>query len=172
MKADNHILTDYNLNVISINQLIYGTIERTIKVYCLKIDYTLNPKSRDTKRLILHYIADTVLHTLCKFDNVKNILHFTDIKSLNLLPDELTVTFNSAVRKLVKQFKLCTLFTDYEIVNYTVDEIYQLKQLSDLCKIKDSNLSKIKKFLSDNEFTHLSNKLSLDFKVKCAIMKV
>lgn len=170
MKTESYILSDYNLNIISINQLISNSIEAIIEVYCFKINYVLSAKKRDTKNLIFHFVADSILQTLCKCTDTKNILIFADVKKLTILPNDLVAVFNSVVRSFVKKFKLCTYFTESEDVNYTGEIVYQLKQLSDSCSIKDTNLSKIKKFLRENEFKHLSNKLSLDLRVKHVIM--
>ncbi len=170
MKEENYIIEDYNLNIISINQLITNSIERIITMYCSKINFNINYKTRDTKKLFFHFIADTVLNTLCKFPTTRNILHFADVTSLWLLPANCVELMNLTVRKFVKKFKLCTFFTETEQVTFTVEDIYNIKLLSDNCSIKSSNLSNIKKFLQENEFKHLSEKLTLDLKVKHAIM--
>lgn len=170
MKTENYIVNDYNLNIISINQLINNSVERIIKMYCLKINFTINYKTRDTKKLFFHFIADNVLLTLCKYPNVKNILHFTNFKTLSLLPNDCVNLINYTVRKFVAKFKLCTYFTDTDVNTFSENDIYAIKQLSDSCSIKKTNISNIKKFLLKNEFLHLSEKLTLDTRVKHIIM--
>ena len=170
MKEENYIIEDYNLNIISINQLITNSIERIITMYCSKINFNINYKTRDTKRLFFHFIADNILQTLTKYTELRNILFFSDVKSLTMLPNDCVDLVNSTVRKIVSKFKLCTFFADTELTEFSIDDIYAIKTISDNCSIKSSNLSQIKKFLQKSEYKHLLDKVSLDLKVRHIIM--
>lgn len=155
MNVLNTKYSEYNLNIISLNWLITEFIEPIILDYCISINYAIDAKSRDTKKLFFHFVAENILQTLCKFDNIQNILFFVKLKKLTVLPDDCLELLNSVILQFLAKFRLCTYFAESYKEVLDLEDIYKIKLISDNCSIKSSNLQKIKKFLLKNNYTQL-----------------
>lgn len=155
----NLTFTEYNINAISLNWLINNIVESTVTRYFISMNLNTETVSRDTKRLIFHFVAKTVLDTLSEHSNERNILIFDENVHLTLFSSHHTAFFQQSCAQIIKRFGLCTFFTDKKLVDLTLDDIYKIKQLSDNCAIRSKNLSRLKKFLEKNNYTALSKQL-------------
>ena len=169
MVTENFIYSEYNVNLVSLNFIINFIAEPAIQKFCLKYNFNLKPKSRDSQRLIIHFIAESLIKQCSRFNDNRNLL-CTNTITLSLLDVSLTETVVNCVYKVLKKFKICSYSTNNSIDQLTRDEIYDCKAIADRCALKPKSLSQVKLFLKTNEITHLHDLVKRDIKTQQTLL--
>lgn len=145
---------EYNINIISLNSLINETVELDILRYCLNYNLTFNIQNRDIRKLVTHFVVNSIITTCKQFTNTQNILNFNNLQ-LRHIDSSCTDVFVELVFKLLKKFKLCYIQLDESIDKFTIDQIYFVRSLIEKCHIKTKRLDTIKNYLETHGFNHL-----------------
>lgn len=169
MVTENFIYSEYNINLVSLNFIINFIAEPAIQKFCLKYNFKLKPKSRDSQRLIIHFIAESLIIQCARFTDNRNLLYKHNI-TLSLLDESLTETITNCVTKILKKFKICSYTTTNPIDQLIREEIYDCKAIADRCALKSKSLSRVKEFLKTNEITHLHDLIKRDIKTQQTLL--
>lgn len=165
-----HNYTEYGVNLISVNWVIHNIMEPEIVKFCCSHNFKLTEKSRDTKRIISHFLAESVLSVCKEHVSSKNILNYTPVdlclmdKCFNKHVDQMVVNF-------FKKFKFCNVGLECGVDQLTLDQLYQLKALADTCHVRVKNLEQLKKYLSSNHFVKLYKDVRTDIVLRCVLAK-
>lgn len=169
MVTENFIYSEYNINLVSLNFIINFIAEPAIQEFCIKYNFKVKPKSRDSQRLIIHFIAESLIKQCSRFNDNRNLLCRNTI-ILTLLDQSLTDTVANCVNKILKKFKICSYSTSNAIDQLTREEIYDCKAIADKCALKTKSLSQVKDFLKTNEITHLHDLIKRDIKTQQTLL--
>lgn len=165
MVTENIVYTEYNLNLISLNYIINFIAEPRLQDFCLKYNFNLKINSRDTQRLIIHFIAESLIDQCSRFNDTRNLLCINNIHA-KLLDSPYDEILNKCVHKVLKKFRICSYSANYSIESFTRDDIYSCKSIADKCALKVRSLARVKEYLHTNEMNHLFKRIKHDIKTQ------
>ena len=161
---------EYNLNIISLNYLVTNYVEPAIQQFCLTHNIDISPNSRDVKRLILHFVADSIIKACARARSTSSVLNFTQL-DIHLIGDNMTSIVNTCIHQILKRFKLCHTSFDSNIDQLSTQQLYHIKSIVDACNIKPKSLAQIKKFLKTNQLVQLAQRVTTNVVVQHTLAK-
>lgn len=169
-ERENFQYTEYNLNIISLNHLFIAHAEPAIQQFCLTHNIEVRPNSRDVKKLILHFVADSIIQVCAKSRSIMNVLNFTPVK-VQLISSNMSPIVNTCIHQILKRFKLCHVGYETPIDQFDTQQLYHIKSIADTCNIKPKSLARIKKFLQTHQLTQLAQRVSTNVVVQHTLAK-
>ncbi len=161
---------EYNLNIISLNHLVAHHAEPAIQQFCLSHNIEIRPNSRDVKRLILHFVADSIIQACAQSRSTSSILNYTPI-DVHLIGDNMSTVVNTCIHQILKRFKLCHVAYACGIDCLNTQQLYHIKSIVDACNIKPKSLAQIKKFLKTNQLIQLARHVATNVVVQHTLSK-
>lgn len=161
---------EYNLNIISLNYLVANYVEPSIQQFCLAHNICIRPNSRDVKKLILHFIADSIIQACGKSRSILSVLNYTPV-DIQLIGSDMSAVVNTCIHQILKKFKLCHVSFDENIQQFNTQQLYHIKSIVDTCNIKPKSLARIKKFLHTNQLTQLAQRVATNVVVQHTLSK-
>lgn len=166
----NHEYPEYGINVISLNYVINELVEPEVMSFCWAYNLGIRSNSRDVKKIITHFIANSVISVCKKFNNTKNILNFTPLKLVQL-DESMTTLVGQCVVNIIKRFGFCHVALEQSIDVLNLTQIYELKAISDRCYIKPKSLEKLKRYLSSHDFIKLHADITNNIVLRSVLAK-
>lgn len=166
----NHEYPEYGINLISVNWVISHVVEPQIVKFCVDNNLVIRANSRDIKRIIGHFLAESVLKVCKEHMNTKNILNYTSL-TLCLLDTTMHDVVDRCVRQFLKKFGFCSVDYSNIVDALSLEQLYKLKALVDNCHIKTKTLDKLKKYLSSNHFVKLHQDVRTDIVLRRVLAK-
>ncbi len=161
---------EYNLNIISLNYLVANYAEPAIQQFCLTHNIEIRPNSRDVRKLILHFVADSIIQACARTRSISSVLNLTPV-TIHLLGTNMSAIVNTCTQQILKRFKLCHTSFDNNIDQLDMQQLYHIKSIVDACNIKPKSLAQIKKFLKTNQLVQLSHHVATNVVVQHTLSK-
>lgn len=149
-----HTYTEYGITVISVNWVIAELVEPEVIKFCVHNNLQIRHNSRDVKKIIGHFIANSVLDVCKDHVNTKNILNYTPL-TLKLMDESMHDVVHKNIMKFFKKFGFCNVVFTSPLNTLSLEQIYELRALTDNCHIKQRTLEHLKNYLSSNDFVKL-----------------
>lgn len=166
----NYEYPEYGINIISVNWVISQVAEPQIVKFCVDNNLEIRHNSRDIKRIISHFLADSVLSVCKEHMNIKSILNYTPL-DLCMLDKSMTTVVDKCVQQFLKKFRFCNTCHNVSLDCLNLEQIYEMKALADNCHIKPKTLDKLKAYLSSNNFIKLYKDLHTDVVLRSVLSK-
>lgn len=166
----NYQYPEYGINIISVNWVITHVVEPQIVKFCVDNNLEIRNNSRDIKRIIIHFLADSVLAVCKEHTNIQSILNYTPLK-LCLLDESMHIMMNKCVHQFFKKFRFCNTSYTQSFDQLNLEQIYELKALVDNCHIKSKTLEKIKEYLCSNHLVKLYRDVHSDIVLRRVLAK-
>jgi chloramphenicol O-acetyltransferase len=161
---------EYNLNIISLNYLVTNYVEPAIQQFCLTHNIDIRPNSRDVKRLILHFVADSIIQACARTRSTLSVLNFAKL-DIHLIGTNMSPIVNTCIHQILKRFKLCHVAYACSIDHLNTQQLYHIKSIVDACNIKPKSLAQIKRFLQTNQLTQLAQRVATNVVVQHTLSK-
>jgi hypothetical protein len=165
-----HTYTEYGITIISVNWVIHEMVEPQVIQFCINNDLPIRHNSRDVKKIISHFIANSILDVCRDHVNTKNILNYTPL-SLKLLDTSMHDVVHKSILKIFKKFRFCNAVYTGPLNILNLEQIYELKALTDSCHIKQKTLERLKEYLSSNDFIKLHKDIRTDIVLQQILAK-
>ena len=169
-ESESYQYPEYNLNVISLNYLVANYAEPAIQQFCLTHDIEIKPNSRDVKKLILHFVADSIIQACARTRSISSVLNFTPV-DIHLIGTNMSAIVNACIHQILKRFKLCHVEFTCSIDQLNTQQLYHIKSIVDACNIKPKSLAQIKKFLQTHQLTQLAQRVATNVVVQHTLAK-
>lgn len=165
-----HTYAEYGITVISVNWVISEHVEPEVIKFCVNNNMQIRHNSRDVKKIISHFIANSVLMVCKNHANTKNILNYTPL-TLKLLDTSMHGVVDRSVSTFFRKFGFCNTTFEDDLSVLSLEKIYELKALTDVCCVKQKTLERLKAYLSSNDFVKLYKDVRDDIVLRCVLSK-
>jgi hypothetical protein len=163
------IYNEYNIIIYNLNNIINKIAELDIFKYFNNNKIDINFKSRDVKRLITHFLINSIIKVIKNSGNEKIIFNYKFI-NLQILDIQYNHDIDILINKIFKKFKFCHFNFD-DIFNLSSFELTDIKRNLQRCHLAISKINNIKKFLDVNGLTNLHKTISTDHNIKMSLTK-
>ena len=163
------IYNEYNIIIYNLNNIINEIAELDIFKYFNNNKIDINFKSRDIKRLITHFLINSILSIIKNSNNEKIIFNYKNL-NLQILDTQYNHDIDIIINKIFKKFKFCHFNFD-NISNLNTFDLTDIKRNLQRCHLTVNKINNIKKFLENNGFTSLHKTLCVDHNIKMSLTK-
>lgn len=167
----NRVFIEYNLNVINLNYILKENIELDISNYLYDNNIKLTSSLRDTNRILLHFILESLLkYTIPELHNVFVVKKPFNLKYLynDLEYPKLEKLLSSVLERINKKFNITIFFlSDKQTIDKNlIHEIRSLKKSN-----ANKSLKSIKIFLETHKLTKISKNVETNLGTKFKLLK-
>jgi hypothetical protein len=169
---ENIILKEYNLNIINLNSILRNKIEIDITNFIYLYNLEVSLKSKDTKKIILHFLLQEILNYInSEYNNI--IVIRNDYKCNHLdywdNSEECNILLHNIIKIIANKLDLPIICIESTLI-IDKDFIYRMKNIAEN---KSKNIiPRMSKFLQRNDLTKLSENLKKDPSIKLKLYRI